>query len=335
MASSGFKAGGNKHKQPPQHQHRHQHQQPQRVRFESQTPSPDPYRKGRPATPHPEANLPVNVSPPSPQAATAPLPSNAQPAPPPTKTAATLGPSVQAVNTHTNPALGTNPTFTHFTTTGASTGSVFHQPLLGVNPGFQTLSNTTAGGLQPVFVSYGNQPFGVPVANMADYQNAAPPNAGVNFQPQVPDTTQGPFVGTYTPRQDNPGLVYIQPGQPVFQVSLNHQSSYALQPDQPPVTSAVVWQPQICPAMAFHASGTAPPSTWPSPSHRYRHRASLASSPSGSVDYRTWGWLGPSVLVCRTASAGVRPTIRLAPTVLAWTNCVSCFLPFIAAKHPK
>lgn len=36
------------------------------------------------------------------------------------------------------------------------------------------------------------------------YENAVPPQmAGVNFQPQVPDTSNGPEVHFYVPRHDN------------------------------------------------------------------------------------------------------------------------------------
>ncbi|XWX01077.1 hypothetical protein V2A60_009102 [Cordyceps javanica] len=38
--------------------------------------------------------------------------------------------------------------------------------------------------------------------NMANYQNAGPPNSGVNFQPPVPDTTFGPIPHVYIPRFD-------------------------------------------------------------------------------------------------------------------------------------
>ena len=218
----------------------------QRVRFDPQTPSPPPPRKTRPATPHPDAGLRVTASPDSAQAATTSPPRNVQPAPASTKTATAPRPTVQPVNTYTNPAFGVNPTFTHLTTTGAGAaiGSPFPQPV-HANPGFQA---------QPLVVSYGAPPVYVTTTNLADYQNAAPPNAGVNFQPQVPDTTQGPFVGTYTPRQDAayPGAIYVQPGQPVFQVSLNHQQCcHSLQTAQPVITGFAVLRPYIHRVAAF------------------------------------------------------------------------------------
>ncbi|KAL2680941.1 hypothetical protein Neosp_008544 [[Neocosmospora] mangrovei] len=48
---------------------------------------------------------------------------------------------------------------------------------------------------------------------MGDYQNAAPPNNGVHFQPPVPDTTFGPMQHVYVPRFDG-GLAGVQVGLP-------------------------------------------------------------------------------------------------------------------------
>jgi hypothetical protein len=42
-----------------------------------------------------------------------------------------------------------------------------------------------------------------PVFMMPDYQNAAPPTIGQNYQPPVPDTSMGPMHHTYIPRFDN------------------------------------------------------------------------------------------------------------------------------------
>ena len=58
--------------------------------------------------------------------------------------------------------------------------------------------------------------------NMASYENAGPPPTGFHFQPQVPDTTNGPFTHRYVPRHDggfvqpcpvgpNPNPVYLPP----------------------------------------------------------------------------------------------------------------------------
>jgi hypothetical protein len=42
-----------------------------------------------------------------------------------------------------------------------------------------------------------------------------PPNTGVHFQPQVPDTTNGPYVHTYHPRHDQGPAYYVQQPYPV------------------------------------------------------------------------------------------------------------------------
>ncbi|KAM0254316.1 hypothetical protein ACHAQJ_006902 [Trichoderma viride] len=47
-----------------------------------------------------------------------------------------------------------------------------------------------------------------PFTTMADYQNAAPMPAGVNFQPPVPDTTFGPIPHVYVPRFDGNNVVF-------------------------------------------------------------------------------------------------------------------------------
>ncbi|KAF5579070.1 hypothetical protein FPCIR_11332 [Fusarium pseudocircinatum] len=61
------------------------------------------------------------------------------------------------------------------------------------------------------YIGIGPQPPTVNTANMGDYQNAAPPVHGMNFQPPVPDTTFGPMQHVYVPRFDN-GLAGVPVG---------------------------------------------------------------------------------------------------------------------------
>lgn len=68
-------------------------------------------------------------------------------------------------------------------------------------------------------INYPGQPAPFIITNpatMEDYQNAAPNNGGLNFQPQVPDTSLGPMIHTYRPSYDG-GVVYAQPGIAVCQ----------------------------------------------------------------------------------------------------------------------
>lgn len=76
----------------------------------------------------------------------------------------------------------------------------------------------------------------------ADYQNAAPPNLGMNYQPQVPDTTFGPMTHIHRPRFDPPGLVAVQPA-----ISVSVQSPPAVMVPQPGIQVAMgpVFQPPI------------------------------------------------------------------------------------------
>lgn len=55
-------------------------------------------------------------------------------------------------------------------------------------------------------------------ATMDDYQNSAPNNGGLHFQPQVPDTSLGPMIHNYRPNFDG-GVYYAQPGIAVCQPS--------------------------------------------------------------------------------------------------------------------
>ncbi|KAJ4420127.1 hypothetical protein N0V82_004574 [Gnomoniopsis sp. IMI 355080] len=116
-------------------------------------------------------------------------------APPP---AAPLGTQV-----YNNPAgsfgsAGVNHIFVHHTTTNPSSFSTHTPQYNAVNlPG------------QPTTI-YFKMP-----EQLGPYQNAGPPNNGLNFQPQTPDTSLGPIYHHYIPRADgHPGTYayMIAPG---------------------------------------------------------------------------------------------------------------------------
>ncbi|KAK4073450.1 uncharacterized protein Triagg1_5276 [Trichoderma aggressivum f. europaeum] len=95
----------------------------------------------------------------------------------------------------------------------------------------------------PPAITYIGHPQPLNIA-MADYQNAAPMSAGINFQPPVPDTTFGPMPHVYVPRFDGsymPAAVQVGlPSQPtVAGVPVAHPSYVVAQ--QP----AVVPQPFV------------------------------------------------------------------------------------------
>lgn len=77
------------------------------------------------------------------------------------------------------------------------------------------------------------QLFGQPTTsyfNMAEqlgpYQNAGPPNNGVHFQPQTPDTSLGPMYHHYIPRSDGqPGTYMMAPGMMVPGIVCHHSDS--------------------------------------------------------------------------------------------------------------
>lgn len=153
-------------------------------------------------------------------------------------------PGVPGVQPYNNPAPITStgqPLYTHHTgqrtlnqyqhlrgTTFAAPGQPFGNPN-GYITGYPR---------QHVFVA-------TPTANnMSGY--IQPPNTGIHFQPQVPDTTNGPYLHTYHPRHDAQGqMVFLQPcavGAPV----------YVYQPSQiqalrQPTIQPVVYQMQAPP----------------------------------------------------------------------------------------
>lgn len=78
----------------------------------------------------------------------------------------------------------------------------------------------------PYAINYPGQP--APFITMEGYQNSAPNNGGLHFQPQVPDTSLGPMIHTYRPSYDGGGgIVYAQPGIAVCQPSASYQFSYS------------------------------------------------------------------------------------------------------------
>lgn len=69
----------------------------------------------------------------------------------------------------------------------------------------------------PPAITYIGHPQPLNIA-MADYQNAAPMPAGINFQPPVPDTTFGPMPHVYVPRFDGSYMpAAVQVGLPSVQ----------------------------------------------------------------------------------------------------------------------
>ncbi|KAL7934465.1 hypothetical protein V8C35DRAFT_279636 [Trichoderma chlorosporum] len=95
----------------------------------------------------------------------------------------------------------------------------------------------------PTPITYIGHPQPLNIA-MADYQNAVPMHAGINFQPPVPDTTFGPMPHVYVPRFDGsyvPAAIQVGlPSQPtVAGVPVAHPSYVVAQ--QP----AVVPQPFV------------------------------------------------------------------------------------------
>lgn len=143
----------------------------------------------------------------------------------------------------------------------------FNQPFHQAFPHGQPIPPTN-------FINYPGQPAIIatgPVA-MSGYVN--PANAGIHFQPQVPDTTNGPYVHTYHPRHDQvqaPAQTYYVPAvganvyyPPVLQQPV--QQPVIQQPvfQQPTLQQPVVYQQQAqVPAAGFqcayhYASGASP-----------------------------------------------------------------------------
>jgi hypothetical protein len=108
-----------------------------------------------------------------------------------------------------------------------------------------TASSIISGFGQPAFIA-------APVA-MSGYVN--PPNTGIHFQPQVPDTTNGPYVHTYHPRHDQAQTFYV----PAVGANVYLQCPPNIR--QPVIQQPIIYQMQIpvpaavCQAMHYCASG--------------------------------------------------------------------------------
>lgn len=154
-------------------------------------------------------------------------------------------PSVPGVVPYNNPApilTAGQPIFLHHTGTGNPPNNYGPHPT-----NFITLPNN----IIPGYVA------------MSGYVN--PPNTGIHFQPQVPDTTNGPYVHTYVPRHDQhqqPQTVYVPavganvclPYPRVVQQPVTVQQPVAVQ--QPVVYQMQIPVPAaVCQPMHYYASG--------------------------------------------------------------------------------
>ncbi|KAB5558447.1 hypothetical protein GE09DRAFT_1221560 [Coniochaeta sp. 2T2.1] len=127
---------------------------------------------------------------------------------PPAANPTTTVPGVAPYNNFAPTPTAGNQVFTHYT------GSFNH----GIPA---PLNYNTLGQIQPTSFINGQpipaapivpQPFGLPTfiaptGAMSGY--VQPANMGIHFQPQVPDTTNGPYVHTYHPRHDQMQTVYV------------------------------------------------------------------------------------------------------------------------------
>ncbi|KAK3331954.1 hypothetical protein B0T19DRAFT_438834 [Cercophora scortea] len=130
--------------------------------------------------------------------------------------------------------------------------------------GAQYYPDTQGLPLQQTYISTAPGPF-VYSAMATPYPPSSVPNTGVNFQPQVPDTSNGPLLHHYVPRHDG-GPVLVQPEVPmqipVQQVpyatcgSVPYQPVPAAAPMTPVVMQQPVQQPVMQPMMV---QGGAPP----------------------------------------------------------------------------
>ncbi|KUI65582.1 hypothetical protein VM1G_00154 [Cytospora mali] len=154
--------------------------------------------------------------------------------------------------TSTTSQNGTNQVYTHSHAT--QPGNIASQPSIITNP--QTI--TTA---YPYAIHYPGQPAPFLIANattMDGYQNSGPSNNGLNFQPQVPDTSLGPMMHTYRPSYDN-GVYVAHPGiAPIRPMNVAQAPLVAA----PVVPSTVVVCPtyfasaQVCTTMGYMGEDT-------------------------------------------------------------------------------
>lgn len=150
---------------------------------------------------------------------TATAPDNATPS---TATATPIATAAPGVQFYSNPAgsaapLGPNQVYVHGSATPNNNNFPAGQPFVvnTIQPNALNFHGANIAG-QPGQVFFTDGPN--TIANMPQqldgYQNAAPVNPGaMNFQPQTPDTTYGPYHHTYVPRFDGGnGSYVVQPG---------------------------------------------------------------------------------------------------------------------------
>lgn len=139
----------------------------------------------------------------------------------------------------------------------------------GVQPGFVSHPAQSYFG-HPQFPQTAAQPHPFNIASTTvpghssspnmSYENSAPPNMGVHFQPQVPDTTNGPYVHRYYPRHDAPGAM-PQPypvGAPVHYHYPHQQLPVIVTAPQPLVfcpTCRSYYAPPFCASTTLCPSG--------------------------------------------------------------------------------
>jgi hypothetical protein len=136
----------------------------------------------------------------------------------------------------------------------------------------------------------------------ADYQNAAPPISGANFQPPVPDTTYGPMSHVYVPRFDGGVAATLAPGaalvglplRPVVPVSAPVPPvTYSIIPSTVTATATPAIASVMLPAQAIAAS-LAPPKCC---TYNYyasepkSSRLALHSQPNVSFSFPSFGFL--------------------------------------------
>ncbi|KAL1882784.1 hypothetical protein VTK73DRAFT_909 [Phialemonium thermophilum] len=89
-----------------------------------------------------------------------------------------------------------------------------------------------------------------PNLSMANYENAAPPNLGINFQPPVPDTTNGPYIHHYHPRHDG---VPLQPCPPPMGVAMPIPGPTVIAAPMTAPFGPVLVQPHMAPSVMMAA----------------------------------------------------------------------------------
>ncbi|KAF3769928.1 hypothetical protein M406DRAFT_66389 [Cryphonectria parasitica EP155] len=112
--------------------------------------------------------------------------------------------------TVTTAPLGANPVYIHNTAVPHAYNSGQQPFVVSVQPNNTPYFQATNLGGQSAPLNPANRAIN---DRMDEYQNATPANNGINFQPQVPDTSLGPMIHQYVPRFDAGGAAYVvQPG---------------------------------------------------------------------------------------------------------------------------